>query len=114
MEGHLLMSNKERERKSLFDRVFGGQLTLRAAAAQLGLSYRQTRRSYKRFVAEGDVGLVHRSRGRPGNRSKPLSFRRQVLRRYRQRYAEHPDRSDLTRLFRHRARVDVRNNCEGR
>jgi transposase len=88
MEGHLTMSSKERRRKSLFDRVLSGEMRLREASERLGLSYRQTRRSYQRFVAEGDGGLVHRSRGRPGNRGKPARLRKKVLRRYRERYGQ--------------------------
>jgi len=89
MEGHLMMSKKERRRKSLFDRVLVGEMTVREASERLGLSYRHARRSYKRFVAEGDQGLVHRSRGRDGNRGKPTSLRDKVLQRYRERYGKH-------------------------
>jgi len=87
MEGHLLMSEKERRRKSAFDRVKTGGLSQKAAAMVLGLSYRQCRRSYKRYRKEGDQGLMHRSRGRPSNRAKPAAFKRKVLKRYKQRYA---------------------------
>jgi len=86
MEGHLLMSDKERRRKTVFDGVKAGRLTIREAAEVLGLSYRQARRSYKRFSKEGDAGLVHRSRGRCSNRRLPLGLRRRVVARYRQRY----------------------------
>ena len=41
---------------------------------------------YKRFRAEGDKGLVHRSRGRPSNQAKPRQFREAVLERYSDRY----------------------------
>ena len=71
MEGHLLMSAKERRRKSVFDRVQAGEMTMKTASEVLGLSCRHTRRSYKRFREEGDAGLVHRSRGRPSHRGKP-------------------------------------------
>ncbi len=71
MEGHLLMSAKERRRKSVFDEVAAGRRTLKAASTLVGLSYRQTRRAYARFRQEGDAGLVHRSRGRPSNRGYP-------------------------------------------
>ena len=87
MRGHLVMSEKERKRKSALDRVNRGELTLKTAAQVLGLSYRQCRRSYKRYRQEGDKGLVHRSRGRPSNHTKPASFRRKVLKRYANRYA---------------------------
>ena len=86
MEGHLLMSVKERCRKSVFDEVQAGRLTLREASLKLGLSYRQCRRSYRRFQAEGDAGLVHRSRGRPSNRRLPQALRERAVKRYRERY----------------------------
>lgn len=86
MEGHLLMSAKERRRKSVFDRVAAGQLSLVSASTLVGLSYRQTLRVYRRFREEGDAGLVHRSRGRPGNRSCDARVRAKVLKRYQARY----------------------------
>jgi len=87
MEGHLLMSQKERKRKSAFDAVQSGRLSLRVASEQLNLSYRQCRRSYRRFREEGDAGLVHRSRGRPSNRRLPQKVRERALQRYRERYS---------------------------
>lgn len=82
MERHLLMSLKERRRKSVFEDVAAGRISLRAASEALGLCYRQCRRSYKRFREEGDGGLVHRSRGQTSNRRKDEGFREQVVGRY--------------------------------
>ncbi len=89
MDGHLTMSAKELRRKTVFDEVKAGRLTKREAARRLGICYRQVLRSYERFVAEGDAGLVHRSRGKPSNRGAPPSVKRKALKRYRKRYAEH-------------------------
>lgn len=86
MGGCILMSAKERERKSVFGLVKEGVLNLKEAASRLGLSYRQTRRSYGRYCREGDAGLVHARRGKPSNRGKPVVFRQDVLRRYGDRY----------------------------
>ena len=86
MEGHLVMSAKERRRKVEFEGVREGRMTLKEAAAKLGLSYRQCRRSYKRFCEEGDSGLVHRRRGQRSNRAKPEAFKREVLDLCRERY----------------------------
>lgn len=86
MEGQLLMSAKERRRKSVFDEVREGRLTLRKASEKLGLSYRHCRRSYRRFREEGDGGLVHRSRGRPSNRRLPDKLRKLAVKRYEERY----------------------------
>lgn len=86
MEGHLVMSAKERRRKVEFECIRKGGQTIKDAAARLELSYRHCRRSYKRFCGQGDIGLVHRGRGRPSNRSKPEAFKEAVLSRYRERY----------------------------
>jgi molybdenum-dependent DNA-binding transcriptional regulator ModE len=86
MGGHLLMSEKERRRKVEFEGVVESRMTIREASGKLGLSYRQSRRSYKRYREQGDRGLVHRSRGQPSNRARPAEFRRGVLERYRERY----------------------------
>ena len=88
MEGHLLMSERERERLKLFERVKRHELSLREAAEVCGLSYRQTRRLYKRYRAVGDRGLVHQGRGRPSNRARPATFKATVLARYQERYPD--------------------------
>jgi transposase len=86
MEGHLLMSAKERLRKVEFEGVRQGRLSIKEAAMRLKLSYRHCRRVYKRFREEGDKGLVHRRRGRPSNRAKPPEFKEAVISRYKERY----------------------------
>ena len=88
MEGHLTMSSRERERLKVFERVKRGELSLREAAAIGGLSYRQTRRMYKRYRECGDRGLVHRGRGRRSNRAQPAEFKAAVLARYQERYPD--------------------------
>lgn len=87
MEGLLLMSARERFRKSVFDRVVEEELTLESASELLSLSYRQTLRAFARYCKEGDAGLVHRSRGRPGNRAAPAKVRAKIVKRYAARYA---------------------------
>jgi hypothetical protein len=61
-------------------------MTLVAAAEVLGLCYRQAKRIWKRYGKQGDKGLVHRGRGRRGNRAKAPRFKERVLARYKQRY----------------------------
>lgn len=82
MEGHLLMSTKERSRKAAFDMVGRGTWTLVEAGEHLGLSYRHCRRSYQRYRREGDAGLVHRSRGRGSNRQTNPRVKEAILHRY--------------------------------
>ena len=82
------MSRRERQRLEMLSRVRRGELPLLKAAELLGLSYRQVRRVYRRYVAEGDSGLVHRLRGRRSHRAKADEQRRAVLRRYDERYGD--------------------------
>jgi transposase len=88
MEGHLLMSERERERLKVFERVKQGEMQQVEAAEVCGLSYRQTRRLYQRYREFGDRGLVHLGRGRPSNRRKASEFRQEVLARYQERYPD--------------------------
>lgn len=89
MKGHMLMSSRELLRKSVFEWVKGGHGTLVQAAEQLGLSYRQVKRSYGRWRKQGDKGLVHRSRGRRSNRVLDARRKKAILRRCKARYVAH-------------------------
>lgn len=85
-EGHLLMSEKERLRSKVFDRVKHGQWSLMSVSKQLGTSYRQTCRSYKAFKEHGDLGLIHKNRGKPSNRAKPGWFKHKAMMLYEKHY----------------------------
>ena len=84
----LTMSRRERKRLEIFSRVERGEITLAKAAELAGLSYRQAKRVNARYVAEGDVGLVHRLRGKPSNRGSDSTVREQVLGVVRERYPD--------------------------
>jgi len=81
-----MMSKRERERMRELSRVERGDLTVRDAAAILGISKRQCRRVWARYKAEGAAGLVHGGRGRPSNRGLRAEMRVAVLERYEERY----------------------------
>lgn len=84
--GDILMSFNERQRLEVMSRVRTKELTLVDASNWLGLSYRHTKRVWRRYCLEGDVGLVHKLRGRSSGRSKGADMRGQVLDRYRKEY----------------------------
>jgi transposase len=88
MEGHLVMSGKERERLQVFARVKRKALTLKEAAELTGLSYRHCRRAYTRYKQEGERSLVHRSRGRGSNRGHDPTVKSAVLARYQEQYPD--------------------------
>jgi len=85
-QGHLIMSEKERLRLIVLDRVKQGQLSLKHAAVRLEISYRQVRRLLKRFRNHVAAGLVHKSRGRPCNKAKSPQFKQKVLKIYKELY----------------------------
>lgn len=66
--GHLIMSEKERHLKALLEMVKQKKLVLNMVSTQVGISYRQIKRIYKRYLEWGDAGLVHKARGRVSNR----------------------------------------------
>jgi transposase len=82
------MSVKERERAKVLERVSRGEMTLKEAADMTGVSYWQMKRLRKRFEKDGDQGLVHRGRGKPGNRGYKEELKRRVIDRYREKYPD--------------------------
>lgn len=83
------MSRKEWERITVMVEVKTPELSQVQASELLVLSYRQTKRIWRRYQAEGDAGMMHRLRGKLGLRHKPLSLRVPVLARCpEERYAD--------------------------
>jgi hypothetical protein len=83
------MSRKERNRITVMVGVTEQELTLVQAAVLMAVGYRQSKRIWKRYQADGDAGLVHRLRGKPSARRKPAELRTQALARYaEERYAD--------------------------
>ena len=65
------MSWQERDRMGVMVGVHSTELPLVQAGELMGVGYRQSKRIWKRYQADGDAGLVHRLRGQPGPRRKP-------------------------------------------
>src|SRR5438477_12672126 len=82
MERHLIMSQKERTRLGMMQQVKAEKITLVAASKALRLGYRQIKRLSRRDQDDGDGGLVHRGRGRPGNRARAGASRERAWGRY--------------------------------
>jgi transposase len=86
MSGDLLMSKKERRRLRVLERVKMDIVSLKDAAALMGVSYRQAIRINDRYRREGAGGLVHRSRGQESNRKADPAIKEAILKRYEERY----------------------------
>src|SRR5258708_23271931 len=80
------MSARELRRAEGLGRVKSRTLRLVDAAKMLEVSYRQTKRLWKRYRGEGAKGLQHRRAGKGSNRAKPEKFRRKVLHLLRDKY----------------------------
>jgi transposase len=81
------MSCRELERVEVMGRVGSGDLALADAAAMLGLSYRQTKRVWRRYRERGAEGLKHGNAGRESNRGRAKKLRRRVLKLIRKKYS---------------------------
>ncbi|MBC7853774.1 MAG: ISNCY family transposase [Pirellulaceae bacterium] len=85
----LEMSQDERQRLAVMAQVKLRKLTLRKASELLSVSYRQAKRVWSRYQAEGDGGLVHRLRGRASNHRGAAELRERVLARYAEEYGDY-------------------------
>ena len=86
--GRTELSARELGRVEVMGRVKAGSLRLREAAELLELSYRQTKRVWARYRGGGAKALQHGNCGRVSNRAHPAEFRRVVVERVRERYAD--------------------------
>jgi transposase len=88
------MSVRELKRIEVLARVKAGTLKVKDAAVLLGVCERQAKRLWRQYRRGGPAALRHKSAGKPSNRAKPLAWRRQVVRLYRQKYAGNADRDE--------------------
>ncbi len=80
------MTEEELMRVGIMTRVEVGELKLVDAAQLMRLSYRQGKRVWARYQAEGPQGLKHGNAGRPSNHAKGPRFRKKILKLVREKY----------------------------
>ena len=83
------MSCRDRDRLKIMSRVFSGELSLRQGSEVLGLSYRQGSRLLARYRSEGDLGLLHRGRGRESNRKIAEPVRQEAIELITEHYSDY-------------------------
>jgi len=66
--GNITMSRKEYNSISIFEKLKNGEILQKSAAKQLGITPRQVRNKYKRYILDGPKGLVHSTRGKPSKK----------------------------------------------
>lgn len=84
----IVMSYGEVKRLKAVQSVIERHITQHTAATMLGVSERQVRRMVKVVREEGDIGIMHASRGRPSNRRISEEVRGRVLSLYQERYPD--------------------------
>jgi len=106
MEGKITMSSREFQRMRVFREVAEKRMTLVAAAALIGTSYRQAKRLKARFARADGKGLVHGNRGRTPANALREDTRARVVELHSQRY---PDTNDthFTELIREREGITL-------
>lgn len=82
----IAMTPKELSRYETIQRLIKKEINGTVAALQVGLSVRQVKRLKARIAEQGPVGLVHQSRGRPGNRKMDESKAKEIERIIRKKY----------------------------
>ncbi len=63
-----IMSQKELKQVEIFKLLETKAITQKVASELTGISIRQVRTKFKRYILNGAPGLVHRSRGKPSSR----------------------------------------------
>jgi len=78
------MSEIEMKKLMVLRQVGQGTFSLEQASHIIGLTYRHTRRIWKRYCEEGERSLIHGNRGKPSNRAYNRQFKLEILEKYRQ------------------------------
>jgi transposase len=77
---------QEKLRGKIMEMVKQNLKTLKAASRELGISYSQAKRIYRRYLSGGDEALVHGNRGKPSNNRTDEQTVKKALELYREKY----------------------------
>jgi hypothetical protein len=75
----IIIKQKELRRLHVIHRILEEKITQVKASEMLSLSERQVRRIAKRIGQEGDIGIVHKSRGKESKRKLPEKLMERVV-----------------------------------
>jgi len=79
MKGIISMSEQEVDRVGVMQRLAAKEIKQRHAAGLLHISIRQVKRLLKAYKAHGAKGLIHKGRGKAGNRALPQKEKNRML-----------------------------------
>ena len=75
----LVISTRELDRLTVFERIKAHKLSRVDAAQQLGLSTRNVNRLYRQYLNEGPAALTPKRRGKPGNHAYAPELKQYAL-----------------------------------
>lgn len=79
MKGIISMNKKEVERIAIMDNLLEKRTKQEHASKQLGISVRQVQRILRKYKKDGAKGLIHKNRGKEGNRLMSRKIREQII-----------------------------------
>jgi transposase len=82
----LQRKGQEKLRGKIMEMVKRELKTLKAASLEFGISYRQAKRIYQRYLTDGDQALVHGNKGRPSNNKTDEGIVKKAVDLYRENY----------------------------
>ena len=82
----ITMTAEELRRLSVINRAIDKVITQKDAAKVIGVSYRQTKRLVAKVKKEGNAGIIHKSRGKPGHRRIDEKIKGKAMKLYNQKY----------------------------
>ena len=87
MEGTKLTA-QEQERVAILTAALAGEITNGQAAKQLRLSVRQVQRAKKEIKQQGELGIIHKLRGKPSNHRIQSETKQKVLKLIKKQYSD--------------------------
>ncbi len=82
----IMVSGEELRRLGIINKVLVNEISQQEASEVIGVGDRQVRRVVKRVRDEGERGIVHGLRGKPGNHHIAKDRRQKILNLYRRQY----------------------------
>ena len=85
----LKMTLKEVDRLDIMRRHERKEISLLKASEEIGLSYKQTKRLWKRYKKQGPEGLLSKKRGKPSNNQLSQELKKKVIDHIREKYFDY-------------------------
>lgn len=86
MEGSITLNMKEQRKNDIIVKLINKEITIAQTSKLLGLSERQIKRIKKRYLKEGVISVIHKSKDIKTNRGYPDNLKEKILELYKLEY----------------------------